>query len=295
LNASDLNSFALGHALRFEDAAGGLTRAVIATDLADAELYLHGAHLTRWTPRGQRPVLYISGRSFFEADKAIRGGVPICFPWFGPRGGGLPGPIHGVARLMEWKLAATRLREDGCVQLDLTLAPEGAGELIFRVVIGSHLEMELVVGNPAGSQLNFEAALHTYFGVGDIQRVSITGLEGTAYIDKTDGFRRKQQPNEPIRIAKETDQVHLATTAACAIEDPAWNRRITVEKTGSRTTVVWNPWIDKTKTLTDMAPDDWQEMLCVETANAGENAVRLASGESHRMSATVRVESMPER
>ena len=118
----------------------------------------------------------------------------------------------------------------------------------------------------------------------------VSGLEGTTYIDKTDGFQRKSQRNEPIRIAKECDQVHLSTPATCTIHDAAWNRRIFVEKSGSNSTVVWNPWIEKTQTMADMAPDDWKEMICVETANAAENAVRLAPGESHRLTALIRLE-----
>jgi glucose-6-phosphate 1-epimerase len=239
----------------------------------------------------------MSSRSLYAEGKPIRGGVPLVFPWFGPRGGGLAGPMHGFARILEWTLEGTRLRPDGAVELDLSLAPNattrelGVGDfrLAFRVAIGSQLEMELEAGNPSSAELAVEAAMHTYFAVGDIERVSIGGLEGTEYLDKTDGFRRKRQPAGPIRIAKETDQVHVNTRGTCTIEDPAWARRIVIEKSGSATTVVWNPWAEKTRTMTDMAPDDWRGMLCVETANAGENAVRLAPAASHRMRAVVRV------
>ena len=119
---------------------------------------------------------------------------------------------------------------------------------------------------------------------------SVSGLEGTTFIDKTDGFKRKTLGNEPVRIAKETDQVHLSTNATCVIHDPVWNRNIIIEKTGSDSTVVWNPWIDKTKGMSDMAPDGWQNMLCVETANAADNAVHLAPGASHALAAAIRVE-----
>jgi glucose-6-phosphate 1-epimerase len=150
--------------------------------------------------------------------------------------------------------------------------------------------MVLEVRNTSGHDLSFEEAMHTYFAIGDIHRVSLSGLEGTTYLDKTDGFRRKQQPASPIRIVKETDQVHVDTTATCVIEDPAWSRRIVIEKSGSATTVVWNPWIEKTRGLPDMAPEDWREMLCVEIANAGENVIRLAPAATHRMHATLGIE-----
>jgi glucose-6-phosphate 1-epimerase len=298
VRAAELSRFAIDGALRFEDAPNGLTRAVIATPLAESEIYLHGAHVTTWVPRGQRPVLFTSSRSQYAPGKPIRGGVPLVFPWFGPRGGGQAGPMHGFARLMEWTVAGSRLRPDSVVEFDLTLGPDDTThelgipdfQLTFQVTVGSRLEMSFEVRNAAGASLPFEAAMHTYFAVGDIQQVAISGLEGTTYLDKTDGFQRKLQPATPIRIAKETDQVHVKTTATCVIDDPAWQRRIVVEKSGSATTVVWNPWIEKTRTLADMAPEDWRGMLCVETANAGEDAVQLAPGASHRMSATIRVE-----
>jgi len=172
------------------------------------------------------------------------------------------------------------------VEIALGLAPN----LRFRVTVGVELEMELEVRNLGAEELIYEEALHTYFAIGDIHQASVSGLEGVSYIDKTDGFKRKEQGREPKTFAKETDQVYLDTQATCTIHDPAWNRRIVIDKSGSDTTVVWNPWIEKTKSLSDMAPDDWKEMLCVETANAGESAVHLAPGASHAMRASIRVE-----
>lgn len=293
------NQFDIPDALRFEDTPGGLVRAVISTPAAEAEVYLQGAHVTHWTPRGRRPVLFVSPKSLFQPSKAIRGGVPIIFPWFGPRGDGKSGPAHGFARTMEWAIEGTQLHHDGRVEITLSLAPNdvtrglgyGAFRLRFRVTAGAMLEMELETRNDATEPFTYEEALHTYFAIADIHRVSVTGLEGTTYIDKTDGFKRKQLSSEPLRIAKETDQVHLSTQAACVIDDPVWNRRIIIEKGGSESTVVWNPWIDKTKGMSDMAPDDWRGMICVETANAADNAVHLPPGATHKLTASIRVEN----
>ena len=276
--------------LKVEDGDNGLTRALLASPRAEAEIFLHGAHITRWIPAGRRPVLFISSRSMYAPGKPIRGGVPLVFPWFGPRGGGLPGPMHGYARISEWTLHATGMHGDDVVDLVFTLPQVDAFRLAFRVSIGAQLEMELDVRNTSTEELSFEEAFHTYFAVGDIRQVSISGLEGTEYIDKADAFQRKRRPAEPIRIDRYTDQVHVNTTAACVIDDPAWARRIVIDKGGSATTVVWNPWADKTPGMPDMAPEDWREMVCVETANAGENAIRLAPGATHIMRATIRVE-----
>jgi glucose-6-phosphate 1-epimerase len=290
--------FAIPNALRFEDAPGGLVRAVISTPATEADVYLQGAHVTHWTPRGQRPVLFVSPRSLFVPGKAIRGGMPVIFPWFGPRGDGKPGPAHGFARTMEWAVEETKLRNDGKAEITLVLSPNEATRgfgydafhLRLRVTIGSELEMELEVRNDAKEHLAYEEALHTYFAVADIHQVSVSGLECTTYIDKTDGFKRKQVGNEPVRVAKETDQVHLDTKTTCVVHEPVWNRRIILEKSGSESTVVWNPWSEKTKGMSDLAPDDWKEMICVETANAADNAVRLSSGATHKLTLSIRVE-----
>ena len=282
--------------LTLEKTPTGLTRALISTPLAEATVYLHGAHVATWTPRGHQPVLYLSTRSHFDPTQPIRGGVPICFPWFGPRGEGKTGPMHGFARISEWTLESSQLRADGAVELSLALDPNDASRqygfdafhLRFRVVIGTNLEMELEVHNRSNQPLPFEEALHTYLSVGDIHKVSITGLGGTTYIDKTDSFQRKTAP-DPILIAKETDQVHVNTTATVEVTDAAQNRTIVIEKSGSQTTVVWNPWIEKNKTLADMPPDDWQHMLCIETVNAAGNAVQLPAGEVHKMRAAISV------
>jgi glucose-6-phosphate 1-epimerase len=290
--------FDIPGALRWQRGPDGLTHAVISTPAADAELYLQGAHMTGWTPHGQKPVLFLSPRNPFVPGKAIRGGVPIIFPWFGPRSDGKPGPDHGFARITEWTLESARVRDDGTIEIFFVLESNDATRALFaadfrlrfRVTIGSQLEMELETHNLSTETFRFEAALHTYLAVSDVCQASVTGLERTVYIDKTDGFKRKSQDAQPLRIAKETDQVHVNTNSACIVDDPAWNRRIVVEKAGSESTVIWNPWIEKTKTMSDMDPDGWKHMICVEAANVADNAVQLPPGGSHKMSATLRVE-----
>jgi glucose-6-phosphate 1-epimerase len=294
----DLNrNFALPGSLEFHTDHGGLTRAVIATDLSEGGLYLQGAHVAHWTPRGHRPVLFMSSKSAFAPGKAIRGGVPVIFPWFGNRGEGKPGPAHGFARSVLWNVESTRLLDSGAVQIALVLSANDSSRALgidhftvrFTATFGSDLEMALQVINEGTADFHYEEALHTYFDISHIDNISVTGLEGTTYIDKTDGFTRKVQPDSPIKIAKETDQVHLNTLAECVVHDPVLSRSISVAKTGSNSTVIWNPWIAKTAGMSDMASDGWQTMVCVETANAADNAVTLAPGEAHTMTATISV------
>lgn len=296
LTASELQTKFGIESLRFEDTPGALTRAIISGPRAEGAVYLHGAHITSWTPRGQRPVLFTSSKSKYEPGAPIRGGVPIIFPWFGPRSDGKPGPMHGFARTVEWTVDHAVQRPDGAIELGFSLEPNDlsrangydAFRLRFRVAFGAALEMELEVHNRSTAPLPIEEALHTYYAVGDIHKVSVTGLDGTTYVDKTAAGARKQTQG-PILIARETDQVHLNTASPCEIHDNAWNRTIVIEKSGSQSTVVWNPWIEKTRSLADMAPDDWQSMICVETVNALDNALVVPPDGIHRLGATIRI------
>jgi glucose-6-phosphate 1-epimerase len=280
----------------FKPGPGGLLCASISTPASEAELYLQGGHLARWTPRGQQPVLFMSPKSLFSPGKAIRGGVPIIFPWFGSREGGKPGPAHGFARTAAWTHEGSRELPDSRIEVTLGLRSddatrklfEGEFQLRFRVTIGRELEMELETSNLGNSPFTFEEALHTYLAVGDVRQVSVRGLENTTYIDKTDGFKRRQQVGD-VRIAKETDSVYLNTRATCVVTDPVWKRQTVVEKTGSESTVIWDPWVEKTRGMSDMAPDSWENMICVETGNAADNAVTLAPGDAHRLGARIRV------
>jgi glucose-6-phosphate 1-epimerase len=165
----------------------------------------------------------------------------------------------------------------------------GALHLRYRVSIGAELELELDARNDAEEPLLCEEALHTYFAVGDVTKALVFGLVGTTYIDKTDGRQRKTLDCRPVRFSKEIDQVHVGAKGACVIHDPVWNRQIVIEKIGSHTTAVWNPWIEKTKTMPDMPVDGWKQMLCVETANAADDAIVLPPGASHKLRARIHV------
>ena len=284
--------------VRLAPGSGGLPRLTIDSRAAIAEIYLHGAHVTRWQPRhAAHPVLWMSGRSLFEPGKPIRGGVPICFPWFGPNRDHPGAPAHGFARLADWTLDAVSESADGSVLAALTLTGEHLSpfwpfrfQATMRVSVGATLSMELKVENQDQVAFTFEEALHTYLTVGDVSRIEISGLQDTTYRDKVGGMAERRQGAEPIRFTGETDRVYLATAAACTIDDPQLQRRIVVEKQGSLSTVVWNPWVAKAQAMPDFGDDEWPGMVCVETANVGAAPVQLAPGGRHRMVATISVE-----
>jgi len=288
--------FAIPGVLRFEHGPGGLVRAAVTTASSTGHAYLHGAHVTHYQALGQSPLLFTSSSSRYSADKAIRGGVPIIFPWFGPRAADPGAPEHGFARTAGWSVESVEQPDDVSVAVVLGLEPIQVTRALWRhefrirqrVVFGPRLEMRLEVENRSSEPFTFEEALHTYLRVGDVREVTLRGLAGTTYIDKTDGMKRKREDAETIRFRGATDRVFLETDATCVVEDPVLGRRLVVEKHGSATTVVWNPWSEKAQVMTDLGADEWRSMLCVETANAADDAVHLAPGERHVMAAIVR-------
>jgi glucose-6-phosphate 1-epimerase len=299
LDLRQLNEhFGLPGVLAFHETASGLIHADITTPHATATVYLQGAHVAAWQPKGQQPVIFVSRKSDFALGKPIRGGVPIAFPWFAARHDGTTGPSHGFARIQDWTLAFAALAGDD-LHMTFTLGPTEISRnlgydnfrLAYQLTIGRMLTMQLTVANDATTPLVFEEALHTYYAVSDIHEVSVTGLEGVTYLDKNDNLQSKVQ-HAAITITEPTDRVYLSTTGTCILHDAGSKRRITVAKTGSNTTVVWNPWESGALKLPDLDPTEWHEFIAVETVNAAVNAVTLAPGATHAMQAHVSVEDI---
>jgi glucose-6-phosphate 1-epimerase len=296
------DQFTIPGVLAFSQTEQGLIRANITTPACTAELYLQGAQITQWQPTGQQPVLFLSERSFFTPGKAIRGGIPIIFPWFGartatPEDPRTDGPSHGFARIADWTLAFAALAGDD-LHLTLTLGPSDITRslgydqfaLVYEIAVGAELHVKLTVTNQNSKPLHFEEALHTYLSVGDSQQISIIGLSDTEYLDKTDSFKRKRQTEPLLKLTGETDRPYLDTLVPVNVDDPVLRRRITVDKSESKSTVVWNPWSALTATLPDMSPLCWLTMVCIETANVATNAITLASGAHHTMEAHIFVQ-----
>ncbi len=280
----------------FQTGQGGLPCIVVNTPLASATIYLHGAHVAAYQPRGASPVLFMSEKSWFEDGKPIRGGVPICFPWFGPKVDNDQAPAHGFVRLKQWTLQAVTEQADGGIVLLLTTQDDAATralwphafELAHRITVGRTLTLSLEMHNPGPSDCTFEAALHTYFTVQDIHKVSVLGLEKTQYLSKVEGGTF-DQGDKPITFTAETDRVY-DSPADTVIDDPSLGRRISVAKQQSRSTVVWNPWIAKAKAMPDFGDEEWPGMLCVETANVKQHAITLPAGGRHVMTAIISVQ-----
>ena len=293
--------FGIAGVLDFVDTQHGLVKAAISLDGVVGELYLQGAQVTAWRLRDERPVLFTSPKSAFAPGRAIRGGIPIIFPWFGPSRHAPTAPQHGFARTATWHLDGVETAGSKSLTMTLSLNDGDAGSTIwpepfraiYTVTFAQTLSLRLAVQNRARRQIVFEEALHTYFAISDIRDIAISGLAGTTYIDKTDAARRKLQTAALVTVTAETDSVYLDTPRQCAIEDRGWRRRVIIEKDGAASTVVWNPWTEKAAAMVDLGDPAWRGMVCVETGNIADNEVRLAADGEHQMSTTISVDAVP--
>ncbi|MBX9244870.1 D-hexose-6-phosphate mutarotase [Actinotalea ferrariae] len=274
---------------------GALPVIRVAGPAADAVVHLQGAQVTSWTPRGGAPVLWCSDRTRLEPGAAVRGGVPLCFPWFGAHPTDPSAPSHGFARVSTWQLLGAEEAGDEVV-VRLGLSDDGATRVsawphrfsaVCTVTVGRQLTVALAVTNEDDVDVEVTQALHTYLAVRDVRTTSVTGLEGVPYRDKPSGGTEMPGSADPVRFDGETDRVYLGTTGTTVVDDGT--RRLLVGKAGSATTVVWNPGPERGAALGDVGAA-WPGFVCVEAANAGPDTVRLAPGRSHELSTTVAVE-----
>lgn len=291
--------FGIAGQLQFGHGPGGLAVVEVENAHASAQVALQGAQVLSWAPRGAAPVLWLAPPASLAPGRPIRGGVPICWPWFGAHASGADYPSHGFARSERWEPVETRALEDGTTWVHLRL-PRGETSarwwphpcaLELGITIGAALELELITRNTGALPFTLEEALHSYFAVSDVGRVAVQGLAGGTYLDKLDGIRRRQ-PLGPLTLIGETDRVYFGTNAECLLEDPGLRRRIRISKRGGRTTVVWNPWAEKAARMPDLGADGYLRMLCVESANVADDRVTLAPGTEHRLWVRYRVEPL---
>lgn len=277
----------------------GLIMAEIRNQYATARISSQGAQVINWAPLNEAPVIWLSRAARFVPGKSVRGGVPICWPWFGPHATEPGFPGHGFARTVPWDVIDTEALADGRTHLVFRLQASEATRAQWshdtpvecRITVGDSLDVELVTKNAGTATITITEALHTYFEVGDVTRIKVLGLEDTEYLDKVDGGQRKKQSG-PVTIKGEVDRVYLNTRTTCVIDDPVLKRKIHINKRGSESTVVWNPGIEKAEKMGDLGENGYLHMLCVESANAAENVVTVAPGETRHIWVSYRIERM---
>ena len=283
-------------AVSFAAHALGGPAAQLVTEHASAVVALHGAHVLSYKPKAGAEVLWMSPEARIALGHGIRGGIPVCWPWFATHATDPTRPDHGFVRKAPWQLVRTDIGS-GTAELELAFAtsPEHAGlwphqaELRVLVTLYDKLRLDLTTRNTGPTPFHLTQALHTYFAVGNIADVAVRGLEGRSYQDKLQDYAVTEQRG-PITFAGEVDRIYENTRDDVLIEDPGNRRRVRVAKAGSTSTVVWNPWIEKAKRLSDMPPAGYLGMLCVETANAGGDVVTLNPRDSHRLTTILSVE-----
>jgi glucose-6-phosphate 1-epimerase len=281
--------FGIPGQVSFKPGPGGMDAVEVSNAEASATILLQGAHLIAWTPKGEAPVIWTSPEAKFAPGKSVRGGVPVCWPWFGPHATRPDFPAHGFARTVMWEPIGVEALPEGTWLAFRLVANEATRamwphptELVLQMVVGRTLDMDLATWNRGDTPVTIGDALHTYFAVGDVRFIKIHGLHMVEYLDKVDGNTRKTQLG-PVIIRGEVDRIYLNTPDACVIEDPKLARRIRIVKENSRSTVVWNPWIEKAAKLGDLGPEGHLHMVCVESANAAEDVVTLAPGAEHHL------------
>jgi glucose-6-phosphate 1-epimerase len=298
MNISELNTrFALEGHLKFVAGKGNLPLAEISNTHANCQVSLYGAHVLSFKPQNTQEVLWLSSQSAFEVGKPIRGGVPVCFPWFGPHPTDSTKPVHGFVRLQTWSIEKTAALPNGDTLLTLSLSDSAQSKaewpysfkLEMNITVGKSLDIALKINNTDAQSFSTTNCLHAYFGVKNLANISIDGLKGEYY--EPSSADSKTQGSDLLSIEKEENRRYFKHTGKTVIEDPGYGRKTHITKTGSEITVIWNPWKETVKNIGDIADEDYASFVCVEPANAYQNATNIAPGQSHTLSVHISTEA----
>jgi glucose-6-phosphate 1-epimerase len=285
----DLNQqFALDGSLSFAEHASGLLIGTVKTTQCSAQFFLQGAHVTHFQPSHTvEPILFMSQEAIFEPSRPIRGGIPICFPWFSAHPTDPSLPAHGWARILPWQVSSARQTQT-TVEVTLTLNQD-SWQLTYQLQFGATLQACLAVTNKASTLRTFEVALHTYFQIGAIEQTKISGgLSELPYYDQLDASTHPPQA-EAIYFQAETDRIYHGSATKIHLHDQANERIIDLSSSHSQSTIVWNPWIAKSKRMSDFGDQEYLRMCCIETANVRNNQISIQPFESHRTSLEISV------
>jgi glucose-6-phosphate 1-epimerase len=291
------DKFSIEGEVGFAELENDLVFITVSNKYADADICLYGAHVTSFRPRNTMDLLWMSPESMFEVGKPIRGGIPVCFPWFGPHKTDPEKPQHGFARLMYWDVLETAVKPNGetIIRLQLCSSDETKAYWPYdfcaemTITVGLTLVVNLKVSNTSLAAFEYGCALHTYYNLSAIDSLTIEGLKGTTYFDQLTGEFGIQE-GEPLEIQEPLTRHYLNTESQVVIADSAFRRRIKVDKTGSKVTTVWNPGAETCAKIGDLPDDGYETFVCVEATNAFDYPVKLAAGESFETSAIIGLE-----
>jgi len=298
MDTESFQSFALKDELTITQGKGGLPLITIENDFASAVISIYAAQVLSYklkpVQQGDTPddLLFMSDQSYFEAGKAIRGGIPICWPWFGKDANNPDKARHGFVRLMLWDLIETTSLNDGSTQVTLSVKDTKASreiwpyrfKLSLNIVVGKTLKLSLESENRDDVPFTMTQALHSYFSVSDITQVRVDGLDKVSYLDKASvAIKEDNIQSGSVTIDNEVDRIYINSPDTLALIDAAIDRKVIIQSTGSQTTIVWNPWADLSKQSAELADSAYQQFICVETANAVDDCVEVLPAMSHKM------------
>ena len=293
MNFDELSRYEIDGELQFIEIEHGFVYAEINNARAHATVSTYSGQLLSYRPKDrQEDLLFVSDKAYYEAGKAIKGGIPVCWPWFGPDPENRGRPAHGFVRNRQWQVSGSESLADGSTKIILSITDSEATRALWphpfrldiEITVGDTLRVELVTHNTGDDSITISQALHSYFRVGDITSVSVLGLDGINYIDKANDSARKTQAG-PLTISSEVDRIYTDTSGDLTIDDASLERKISIASSGCSTAVVWNPWVEIAASMADLGDDDYLQMLCVETANAGPETVTITAGDCYRLSA----------
>ena len=293
MNFEELSQYEIDGELQFIEIEHGFVYAEINNARAHATVSTYSGQLLSYRPKDrQEDLLFVSDKAYYEAGKAIKGGIPVCWPWFGPDPENRGRPAHGFVRNRQWQVSGSESLADGSTKIILSITDNEATRALWphpfrldiEITVGDTLRVELVTHNTGNDSITISQALHSYFRVGDITRVSVLGLDGINYIDKANDSARKTQAG-PLTISGEVDRIYTDISGDLTIDDASLERKISIASSGCSTTVVWNPWVEIAASMADLDDDDYLQMLCVETANAGAETVTITAGDCYRLTA----------
>jgi len=298
MDINQQSAYEIRDELYFIEVEHGFTYIEINNARAHATISTYAGQVLSYRPKNQQhDLLFVSDNAMYEDGKAIKGGIPVCWPWFGPDPDGLGRPAHGFVRNRQWEMIASESLADGSTRVVLGLADSDetrriwphAFRLGIEISVGESLRVALVTHNTGDTTFSISQALHTYFLVGDISRTRVLGLDGGEYLDKMEGYARKTQSG-PVTIDREVDRIYTGVSGALTIDDESFGRRIHIKSGGCSTAVVWNPWIETAAAMGDLGDEDYKKMLCVESANAGPESVEIPAGSEYRLEAEYTIE-----
>ena len=299
MNFDQLCEYEIENELQFVDIEHGFTYIEINNAKAHATISTYSGQVLSYRPKSQKDdLLFVSEKAYYEDGKAIKGGIPVCWPWFGADPDDLGRPAHGFVRNRQWEVTGSESLANGATKVVLAMVDGDQTreiwphpfKLSIEITVGDSLRVALVTHNSGDESIIISQALHTYFYVGDISKVQVLGLDGIDYLDKVDEFAEKTQSG-PVTINGEVDRIYKGVTGELVIDDASLGRRIRITSRGCSTAVVWNPWSEIAASMGDLDDDDYKKMICVEAANAGPETVEIAAGSEYRLEAEYTIES----